>query len=432
MVLLPLMLVVLMGVGAFAIDLNNVLLKQTELQNAADAGALEGARVLYCADGTINYQANQCGPDWPSANGAATAAAQANLSQRVAVEVVNVDRGHWEFEGSRRDGNGIERGGSFTANNTTTAGDLLDSSGDFRDFEDLNSDPEEINAVRVITARQTTPIHSFFGRVLGVESYQARATAVAYVGFAGKILPGEVDWPIAMCYENVKDGCNVGRFINDAEDTGGWTNLAQPGGAAGSCSGAASANEVKGLIDGCGGGINDWELILGWDLQTSNGQVQSAFKPTFDCWSGGNVEDLDGNGTLDRLDLDGDGLPDRTWNWRLPVIDCTTKPGGRCNTVLGAVDVEILWIIDKENKINQDAPRQMTRSNGQTWSNNSANGQVRWNSFVAAFNLQEPDGSPAVWRKKSIYFAPSCEPVTLGGTGGANFGARAQVPVLVY
>ena len=100
--------------------------------------------------------------------------------------------------------------------------------------------------------------------------------------------------------------------------------------------------------------------------------------------------------------------------------------------MLGAVDVEILWIIDKENKINDDAPKQMTRSNGQMWSSNSADGQVRWNSFVAAFNLQEPDGSPAVWRKKSIYFAPSCEPVTLGGTGGANFGARAQVPVLVF
>jgi hypothetical protein len=326
----------------------------------------------------------------------------------------------------------------------------LDSSGDFRDFEDLNSDPEEINAVRVITARQTTPIHSFFGRVFGVESYQARATAVAYVGFAGKILPGEVDWPIAMCYENVNKGCSVGRLIPDPGDTGGWTNLQQPGGGTTACGGSASASQVTSLITGCGGGINPTELILGWDMQTNNGQIDSVFNPTYDCWSKNDVKlgSLRFPGKLAELDTDGDGRPDKPWKMLLPVIDCTTKPGGRCNMLVGAVLVDVLWIFDdttNTNKLNRDAPWSMTRTGPDgaliTWNARTDpditdvnDGQQRWNEFVKAFNLKEPDGvTPAQWRAKTIYYAPDCSPSdALGGTGGANFGIRATVPVLVF
>jgi uncharacterized membrane protein len=55
-------LVVLLAVGAFAIDLNNVVLSRAELQNAADAGALEGARQLYNA-GALSTAVGQCAGD---------------------------------------------------------------------------------------------------------------------------------------------------------------------------------------------------------------------------------------------------------------------------------------------------------------------------------------------------------------------------------
>ena len=43
-----------LGAGAFAVDLNNIFVAQAELQAAADAGALEGARRLYGDDRTGN------------------------------------------------------------------------------------------------------------------------------------------------------------------------------------------------------------------------------------------------------------------------------------------------------------------------------------------------------------------------------------------
>jgi hypothetical protein len=66
------------------------------------------------------------------------------------------------------------------------------------------------------------------------------------------------------------------------------------------------------------------------------------------------------------------------------------------------------------------------------WSNTSPDGQVRWDSFTAHFNLRNVDGSSAPYAKKSIYFMPDCtyhEPK--GRTGGENYGVLAKYPVLV-
>ena len=47
------------GLGALAIDVSHLYVVRNELQNAADAGALRGARVLYNDEGTaINAGAN--------------------------------------------------------------------------------------------------------------------------------------------------------------------------------------------------------------------------------------------------------------------------------------------------------------------------------------------------------------------------------------
>jgi hypothetical protein len=109
----------------------------------------------------------------------------------------------------------------------------------------------------------------------------------------------------------------------------------------------------------------------------------------------------------------------------------------------GAVNVNIVWILEKDNKINEDAPRKMFNPlTGNLWENNSEDGGVRWNSFVDEFNLKDPDGQPAYYtedpddkdgyKKKSIYFMPDCTPHELKGlTGGHNYGVLARIPVLV-
>ena len=87
--------ILLLALTALAVDLGHLFVAHNELQNAADAGALAGARVLYDNSGqTININANQEAYD----------AAIANMSENIAVEVNDpltnqddVQRGHWSF-----------------------------------------------------------------------------------------------------------------------------------------------------------------------------------------------------------------------------------------------------------------------------------------------------------------------------------------------
>ena len=75
-VIVALTLVVLLAFGALAVDLGYLMMVKNELQNAADAGALAGARELYPDEGT------RCNP---GANQTAYGIATANRSQRETV-----------------------------------------------------------------------------------------------------------------------------------------------------------------------------------------------------------------------------------------------------------------------------------------------------------------------------------------------------------
>ena len=390
LVLMAVSLVVLFGFGAMALDGANLYVARNELQNAADAGALAGARELYVADGSmVNEGANQI----------ARETAQANNSQGTQVEVASVRRGHWSF---------IEQ--QFTPNPSLEPVDLFDAT-----TEELDLNTNFINAIEVVTERRQTPVQAFFGFVLGFTDYTVASRAVAYIGFAGKLNPEDIDQPLAMCSDAVMDGgtfsCSVGRMIDANAETGGWTNLQHDS------DGAASAAEIRELM--CGDGNPD-ELFFGEDLTTTKGQVHGpAFNAMYDCW----VEETE---------------QERLWSMTLPVVDCSDgiQPS---SPLIGAVNLNIVWMVDKDNNIDADAPRRMERpaesSDGPPppdWTSDDPDGQFRWDDFVSDFMLEQPDGSPADYRQKSIYYLPSCEAhEPKGQTGGENFGVLAQIPVLV-
>jgi hypothetical protein len=123
----------------------------------------------------------------------------------------------------------------------------------------------------------------------------------------------------------------------------------------------------------------------------------------------------------------------------------------------GAVTVDVLWILVKENDPDADAPYLMQVGDEVwQWSKNGGedgglyydenkdgiiDGKDRWNSFVEKFNLNKPNGDLAKYSEnpqesgylqKSIYFLPDCTPHELKGTtGGHNYGVLARIPVLV-
>jgi hypothetical protein len=385
--------------AALSIDLIRLAVAKNELQNAADAGALAAARFLYVPDGTsVNVGANQIGFD----------AAAANRSQNLPVEVNwdgdnggDVQRGHWST------GRGaLPRG--FMPNAAIAPVNLWDMS-----TEELDGNSEFINAVRVVTRREASPVTTLFAGIFDIDSWDVSASAVAYIGFAGRLMPGEVDQPIAICSDalliNGEYSCSIGRMINSGADTqtnetGGWTSFSQED----ACTGGTNAQEVSSLV--CANG-NPEGIQLGAPMATNGGDIQSAFSDLFDCWQA-------------RPD------PTQPWNLTLPVVDCPGNNVGTCQTVVGAVNLNIVWITGAgEDPQYTQAPTQMG-----AWSNSDPDGQIRWNDFAgpAGFDLQNVDGTPAPYAKKSIYFLPDCEVhVPAGGTGGDNFGILAKIPVLV-
>ncbi|CRI64979.1 conserved exported hypothetical protein [Thiocapsa sp. KS1] len=410
-------LIGLLGVGALALDGNNIFVGASELQNAADAGALAGARELFDDDdgsvirrGLVNTRARE--------------AATANNARGDAVEVASVTVGHWSFE--------TGGGGTFRAQASDPPADNLigkSFSGDPSSCDNLNNFcSRDVNAVQVITERRGTPVQAFFGQILGFDGYNTQAVSVAYRGFSGSIEPEEVDQPIAICQESLLDSngdfsqCSVGQFIPATTDTARWANLEQNE----TCGGAANASDLRSQV--CAGGNSD-RILFGLELQTNDGEVQSAFAGLFDCWEDETEKTV-------------------PWNMVLPVIACA---GNRpCAPVVGTVSVSVLWIVNNNNKINEDAPRMMRYidPNDGTWSNSSTDGQVRWDDFIRSFNIQglekiakdkkvpinpaDPSTYSFDYPQKTIFFAPDCQPAEPGGlTGVRNFGIRSLIPVLV-
>jgi hypothetical protein len=441
-------MIALLGFAALAIDLNNLYLARSELQNAADAGALEGTRLLYTDDAEINI-GQVVG--LPSSVDGATAAALANDSQGDTVEVVSVNRGHWEFKTNEVDANGIVRGGVFTANGTTIAASLYNPDHSLRSWQDLNIDLGEINAVEVVTARQQSPVQAFFGSILGIDSYQAQACSVAYVGFAGTIEPGVMDFPMGICEHRLRNdagdySCSVGRLISSNEtdtsgQTAGWTNFEQPD----QCTGGASSSEISSMFS-CGDKLNP-ELLLGKEMEVIGGEVQTVFDAINSCWHSLSEIDINPIDTTScTFKKTPDEQPDQPWSVTLPVIQCNDSNPGPCNQLMGAIALNILWINRsvanvEGDTLNKEAPWEMGDWDARAADDISdvCDGKQRWDSFVNHFQIKSgPGGELATFDNggygdNTIYFSPSCEPhVPVGGTGGGNFGIRAAVPVLVY
>lgn len=391
-IMIGIMLTMLMGFAALAVDTGHLYVVRNELQNAADAGALAGARFLYSEDGAVNTGANQIAYD----------AATSNKSEKAPVDVHagDVQRGHWSFATR-----------IFTPNDSTDPVYLWDVS-----TEQLDADPNFINAVKVVARREDTPAASFLARIFGRENFALSAEGVAYIGFAGTLTPEAADQPIVICKESLltADGeytCSTGRMINsgqqiESSETGGWTDFNQDN----PCAGGTNANAVGSLI--CGDG-NPEPITLGKPIATNGGEIQSAFNKLIACWKS----------------KTGKKVP---WNLTLPVVTCPGNNVGTCEKVVGAVNIDIVWITGAgKDPDYKEAPTQMGDWSFPADAGNT-NGQERWNSFVTHFNLQNVDASPAPYAKKSIYFKPNCTAhIPEGNSGGENFGILAKIPVLV-
>ena len=425
------LILVLIGFAALAVDIGHLYVARNELQNAADAGALAGAHELYLNNGTaVNPGANQVGYD----------TARANNSQNLAVEVnwtpgtnigTDVERGHWSFTYRQ-----------FTPSNNLNAIRIGDYTTEELDKNRANDGTfiDLVNAVRVKTRREASPVSLTFARIFGFATYPVTAEAVAYIGFAGTLKPFEVKQPVAICEESILDvngklTCGVGRFINSGQNvghqTGGWTNFTQP------CQ-TASTPTVRPLV--CGEG-NPGPLTLGQGIGTTGGEIETAFDQLRTCWHNA-LYDTNGDNSPDTLiDTNGDGWPEHLWRLTLPVIACPGNNTSNCATLKGAVTLDVIWITRNDKNQENEVPKLMEgwSCNQNSYSPPLTNHECWYGrsgvfvGFAEFFNLRDVlNNSSAIYEDKTIYFKPDCSPhIPSGGTGGHNFGILADIPVLV-
>jgi Flp pilus assembly protein TadG len=190
-------LVVMVAMVGLAVDVGNLYVVKSELQRAADAGALAGARAIF-------IPTNAAPPQCAAAGTTATQIAQQNSAYGGTPNVTYVGTGKWDWSANK-----------FT--------------------EGCSSNPTDFtNAVRV-TAQVSNVAVSLIG-LLGSEPVTLSATAIAAMDFVGQLPAGYsygFPWAISKtCYNYNKNNTDLSHkfklgsdYHYNGNDSGQWTSF---------------------------------------------------------------------------------------------------------------------------------------------------------------------------------------------------------------
>jgi Flp pilus assembly protein TadG len=197
---------------AFVIDLAHMHTVRQELQNAAEAGALAGARALFSMPGD---SLGKVYPDCTRGRQAARDAAKANKSDGDSRIMLDADAEliRWDWKDNER-------------KPTTPSCNLEAATG--------------VNGIRVTTRRDSTvesksvflTFGNIFGEILGKDTMDVVASATAAVGFPGGAAPGTI-FPVAITqYMAQNQPPNIPFKIGSAyhypvSEAGQWTSMLQ-------------------------------------------------------------------------------------------------------------------------------------------------------------------------------------------------------------
>jgi Flp pilus assembly protein TadG len=238
------LIIMLLGFCGLAIDVGHYVLVRNELQRAADAGALAGARALFPAD---MKTAIGMSPDCANALTVGTQAVHWNQTDKATTVVADIQTGHWDP---------VQR--SFVEGCSSTNATFT-------------------NAVKVTTHREDTPL--FFMQLLGAIPKTIQATSVAAKLPVGGLKQGG-GFPIAinkkyydLHTDNMKIYANDDQNPvdnpngNDVGDTGCWF-------LPGSTAPANFAGTVQDIISG----LQEMSPVQQFDpIFLNNGAMTSAF-----------------------------------------------------------------------------------------------------------------------------------------------------------
>ena len=163
-IVVAVLMTVLIGFAALAVDIAYVFVIKNELQNAADAAALAGSGALYNNEG---------GPDWDRAQEQALTTTRLNKVARESIKTAQIEVGY------------------FSESSSGSGGALL-------------LDPDSIDdaaAVRVTIRKSdgnnSGPIRPFFAAIIGTDQVSIGATATGVVRIPSSANAGEL-FPFIM------------------------------------------------------------------------------------------------------------------------------------------------------------------------------------------------------------------------------------------
>jgi len=193
-VITAVVLVVLVGVAALAVDVGQIYAVQGEIKRAVEAGALAGARGLWPLGNELPSTGIPDPAIYPScanatANATTTATHVANKVAGASLGGVTVEVGRWNFK-----------------TKTFTLGC-----------------PGNANAVRVTATKSAVP--TFFAKVFGTSSFDKTATAVAVMDWISAVGQGAMPIALNKTYCTPYAVTQQKLFINftpDPLDDGGW------------------------------------------------------------------------------------------------------------------------------------------------------------------------------------------------------------------
>lgn len=372
-------LTALLGLTSLAIDVGVAYNSRTQAQAAVDATALAAAQTMIdSTSGDVTLASSQTA----AVGIAAQNAAYPNPS--LVLDLSDLVFGDWDLDSRTLD----------TAIDPT--------------------DPDQLTAVEATLRLDGTTnpeVPALMSRVLGRDSFQVETTATAYLGWAGSVLPGAVDLPIAIpcCVLNgsacedtycgsgapVPNPCPLVvpqargeaavsciQFHNTAEQTGCWTQF----------DGVSASVNTADLVDIADDGLDEG-VTADEDIFLDNGDKVPVLKVIHDRFYG--VPPYDTPELKMGSDTDLDGRED-SWVIGLPVVECQSTDHcakGLPVKVKGFVCVEI-------REVSLDPPK-----------------MIRVNFLCAELH-------PEKYAECKAGLGPT-------GTGGEDFDIRADIPVLV-
>lgn len=178
LVYVALLLVIFLGIAAFAIDIGYHTIVRNQLQNAADAAAIAACNTLYDrTGGPVKFPAPP--PDWAAASAEAATAITINKADNKPLSTGAIATGWWDI---------TQPSLGLRANTITPA---------------ANDGPAVRVTITKSAGQNAGPIVNFFGQILGVSTADSGATATAVAASPGSVRPGSV-LPIAI-YKLVAD-----------------------------------------------------------------------------------------------------------------------------------------------------------------------------------------------------------------------------------